>query len=119
MTTIKPGRYATNFTLKWWDRLSDTAREQAVAIALDLPAAAVEIVTDSDEEVDLASVWLVTDDHEQAIGHVTTETNGRIVVEVLEEIDYPQQARRWPPNWPSAARGWSREERHDTPSPGS
>lgn len=88
MTTIKPGRYATNFTLEWWDdpRLSDTARERAVAAALALPEGAVEIGLDSDEEVDLASVWLVTDDHEQAIGHVTTETDGTIVVEVLDDM---------------------------------
>ena len=92
MTTIKPGRYTTNRTQEWWDdpRLSDTARARAVAAALDLPAGAIEIVADSDEEVDLASVWLVTDDHERAIGHVTTDTDGTIVVEVLDDIE-PQE----------------------------
>src|SRR5690606_17877463 len=56
---IEPGPHATNRTLEWWDdpRLDDTARARAVAAALDLPAEIVEIVTDSDEEVDLASVW--------------------------------------------------------------
>ena len=85
---IEPGRYPTNFTLEWWDdprvRVSDTARARAVAAALDLPAEIVEIVTDSDEEVDLASVWIVTDDHERAIGHVTTDPDGTIVVEILD-----------------------------------
>lgn len=82
---IEPGPHATNRTLEWWNdpRLSGTARSRAVAAALDLPAEIVEIVTDSDEEVDLASVWLVTDDHERAIGHVTTDPDGTIVVEIL------------------------------------
>jgi len=90
MTTIKPGRYPTSFTLAWWDdpRLDDTYRERAVAAALDLPAEIVEVVFDSDEEVDLASVWLVTDDEERAIGHVTTDPDGTIVVEIVEEINY-------------------------------
>ena len=83
MITIKPGRYATNFTLEWWDGVSDTAREWAVAEALDLPAEIVEIFFDSDEEFDLSSVWLVTDDLEEAIGHVTTDPDGTIVVEIL------------------------------------
>ena len=93
MTTIEPGRYTIRrdgsphvCSLEWWDEVSDTVRERAVADALDLPAEIVEIVTDSDEEFDLASVWLVTDDHEQAIGHVTTETDGTIVVEVLDDM---------------------------------
>ena len=87
MTTIKPGRYTTNCTLAWWDdpRVSDTARARRVAAALALPEGAVEIVTDSDEEFDLASVWLVTDDREEVIGHVTTETDGTIVVEALSD----------------------------------
>src|SRR5690606_33084797 len=87
--TIEPGRYTTNFTLDWWDdpRLSDTARAWAVAAALELPEDVVEIVADSDEEVDLASVWLVTDDHERAIGHVTTDPDGTIVVEVLADME--------------------------------
>lgn len=90
MMTIKAGRYPTSFTLDWWDdprvRVSDTARARAVAAALELPAEIVEIVTDSDEEVDLASVWLITEDHERAIGHVTTDPDGTIVVEVLDDI---------------------------------
>lgn len=88
MMTIKAGRYTTNYTLEWWDdpRLDDTFRERAVAEALDLPAEIVEIGLDSDEEVDLASVWLVTDDREEAIGHVTTDPDGTIVVEVLDDI---------------------------------
>ena len=87
MTTIQPGRYPTSRTLEWWDdpRLDDTFRERAVAEALDLPAEIVEIGLDSDEEVDLASVWLVTDDLEEAIGHVTTDPDGTIVVEVLSD----------------------------------
>ena len=86
--TIEPGRYTTGYTLEWWDdpRLDDTFRERAVAEALDLPAEIVEIVTDSDEEVDLASVWLVTDGDERPIGHVTTDPDGTIVVEVLDDI---------------------------------
>ena len=102
--TIEPGRYTTNRTRDWWDdprvRVSDTARASAVAAALDLPTEIVEIVTDSDEEVDLASVWIVTDDHERAIGHVTTDPDGTIVVEVLDDaVDYltevlAQQRRR-------------------------
>jgi TATA-binding protein-associated factor Taf7 len=82
---IEPGPHATNRTLEWWNhpRLDDTYREQAVAAALDLPAEIVEIVADSDEEVDLASVWIVTEDHERAIGHVTTDPDGTIVVEIL------------------------------------
>jgi len=87
MITIEPGRYPTNRTREWWDdpRLDDAARERAVAAALDLPAEIVEIVADSDEEVDLASVWLITEDHERAIGHVTTDPDGTIVVETLDE----------------------------------
>ena len=83
---IEPGPHATNRTLEWWNdpRLDDTARERAVAAALGLPAEIVEIVADSDEEVDLASVWLIpADDHERAIGHVTTDPDGTIVVEIL------------------------------------
>src|SRR5690606_7948599 len=85
MITIEPGRYHTNRTREWWDdpRPDDAARERAVAAALDLPAEIVEIVADSDEEVDLASVWLITEDHERAIGHVTTDPDGTIVVEIL------------------------------------
>ena len=83
MITIKPGRYTT-CTQEWWDAVSDTVRERAVAEALDLPAEIVEIFFDSDEEFDLASVWLVTDDREEAIGHVTTDPDGTIVVEVLD-----------------------------------
>jgi len=89
---IEPGRYTTNCTLDWWDdpRVSDTARASRVAAALELPAEIVEIVADSDEEVDLASVWLVPDDyHARAIGHVTTDPDGTIVVEVLDDaVDY-------------------------------
>ena len=95
MTTIAPGRYPTSFTLEWWDdprvRVSDTARARAVAAALDLPAVIVEIVTDSDEEVDLASVWLTLDDHERAIGHVTTETDGMIVIEILDGVEFERR----------------------------
>src|SRR5690606_37849156 len=82
---IEPGRYPTAYTLAWWDdpRLDDTYRERAVAAALDLPAEIVEVVFDSDEEVDLASVWLVTEDEERPIGHVTTDPDGTIVVEIL------------------------------------
>lgn len=87
---IEPGRYNANCTREWWDTVSDTARKRAVAEALELPEDVVEIVTDSDwEEFDLASVWLVTDDHERAIGEVTTDTDGTIVVEVLDDVvDY-------------------------------
>src|SRR5690606_15420744 len=33
---------------------------------------------------DLASVWLITVGHERAIGHVTTDPDGTIVVEILD-----------------------------------
>src|SRR5690606_24252059 len=84
---IEPGRYTTNRTQERWDdpRLSDTARARAVAAALELPAGTVEIVADSDEAADLASAWLITVGHERAIGHVTTDPDGTIVVETLDE----------------------------------
>jgi len=85
MTTIAPGRYPIHSSLEWWNEVNDFVRRREVAAALDLPAEIVEIVTDSDEEVDLASVWLVTDDHERAIGHVTTDPDGTIVVEILDD----------------------------------
>ena len=87
ITMIRAGRYRTNYTREWWDdpRLSDTARERAVAEALGLPVEIVEVVFDSNEEVDLASVWLVALDHEKAIGHVTTGPDGTIVVEILDD----------------------------------
>ena len=87
ITMIRAGRYRTNYTREWWDdpRLSDTARERAVAAALGLPVEIVEVVFDSNEEVDLASVWLVALDHEKAIGHVTTGPDGTIVVEIPDE----------------------------------
>ena len=89
ITMIRAGRYRTGHTLEWWDdpRLDDTARERAVAAALGLPVEIVEIVFDSDEEVDLASVWLVALDHEKAIGHVTTDPDGTIVVEILDGME--------------------------------
>ena len=82
MITIEPGRYPIYCSLEWWNEVNDFVRRREVAAALDLPAEAVEIVTDSDEEVDLASVWLTGDD-ERAIGHVTTDPDGTIVVEIL------------------------------------
>lgn len=90
MTIIHAGRYHTNRTREWWDdpRLDDSARERAVAAALGLPAEIVEVVFDSDEEVDLASVWLVALDHEKAIGHVTTDPDGTIVVEILDDDEF-------------------------------
>ena len=98
MTTIERGRYPIHTSLEWWNEVNDFVRRREVAAALDLPAEAVEIVFDSDEEADLASVWLVADGREQVIGHVTTETDGSdgdylpelrqgmIVVEVLDDI---------------------------------
>lgn len=83
MTTVKAGRYTVNRPREWWDGVSDAVRLRAVAAALALPAEIVEIVVDSDEEADLASVWLVTDYHEQAIGHVTAEADGTLVVEIV------------------------------------
>jgi hypothetical protein len=89
MNTIEPGYYPIYHSVTWWNQVNDAVRRREVADALHLPADAVEIVTDSDEEVDLASVWLVTDGDERAIGHVTTETEGEtagmIVVEILDD----------------------------------
>jgi|SRR5690606_3046168 len=86
MITINAGCYPIYHGVVWWNQVPDVVRRREVADALGLPADAVEIVTDSDEEVDLASVWLVTDGDERAIGHVTTETDGMIVVEILDDM---------------------------------
>ena len=85
MITIKAGCYPIYYSSVWWNQVPDVVRRREVADALHLPADAVEIVTDSDEEVDLASVWLVTDGDERAIGHVTFDTDGMIVVEILDD----------------------------------
>ena len=85
MTTIEPGRYPIYCSLEWWNEVKDFVRRREVAAALGLPAEIVEIVADSDEEVDLASVWLVADDDERPVGHVTFETDGTIVVEILDD----------------------------------
>ena len=85
MTTIEPGCYPIYHGVVWWNQVNDVVRRREVAAALHLPADAVEIVTDSDEEVDLASVWLVTDGDERAIGHVTFDADGMIVVEILDD----------------------------------
>src|SRR5690606_35928837 len=55
MTTIEPGYYPIYHSVTWWNQVNDLVRRREVADALHLPADAVEIVTDSDEEVDLAS----------------------------------------------------------------